>query len=133
MQVVANRDTRKEKMTAKKKIKVMYGDGVPAEDLGANLPPEDMIEPEWGDDDIGVGAVIGTATGEQDRDVTAGGWAGTDDATSTAPSDLSGEDQKKAEPVNPEQENPDASIGRAYGGGISPCGGGNHGYQGDAR
>jgi len=35
-----------------------------------------------------LSAIIGSSTGEADRDVIAGGWEGTDDATSTAPSDL---------------------------------------------
>ena len=42
------------------------------------------------DEEIGIGSVVGCATGEQDRDPMAGGWEGTDDATSTAPADLSG-------------------------------------------
>jgi hypothetical protein len=37
----------------------------------------------------GLGSLVGTTTGEADRDTVAGGWEGTDDATSTAPSDLS--------------------------------------------
>lgn len=39
---------------------------------------------------IPLGAIVGSSTGERDRDPMAGGWEGTDDATSTAPSDLSG-------------------------------------------
>lgn len=34
-----------------------------------------------------LGSVYGTATGEEEHTTVAGGWAGTDDATSTAPSD----------------------------------------------
>lgn len=32
--------------------------------------------------------ILGSTTGEPDRDTVPGGWDGTDDATSTAPSDL---------------------------------------------
>ena len=37
-----------------------------------------------------VGAVMGSLTGEGEEVVAPGGWAGNDDATSTAPSDLMG-------------------------------------------
>ena len=37
-----------------------------------------------------VGDLIGSATGEAEDILTAGGWAGTDDDTSTAPSDRIG-------------------------------------------
>lgn len=37
-----------------------------------------------------LGTIIGSGTGERDRDPMGGGWEGTDDATSTAPSDLTG-------------------------------------------
>lgn len=69
-------------------------------------------------DDEGIGEVLGSATGEGDRDVTAGGWAGTDDATSTAPSDLADE------MIFPEAEDPDATIGRGYAGGLAQQDGG---------
>lgn len=36
-----------------------------------------------------LGQVRGTATGEDEFSAVGGGWEGTDDATSTAPSDLS--------------------------------------------
>lgn len=39
-------------------------------------------------DPINIGSIVGGATGEADGDVVPGGWTGTDDATSTAPSDL---------------------------------------------
>jgi hypothetical protein len=42
------------------------------------------------DEDITLGSILGSATGEGDRDVVPGGWSGTEDATSTAPSDLMG-------------------------------------------
>lgn len=35
-----------------------------------------------------LGSVVGSATGEADHDPVPGGWEGTDDATSTSPSDL---------------------------------------------
>jgi hypothetical protein len=40
--------------------------------------------------EISLGSIRGTATGEADRDVVPGGWGGTEDATSTAPSDMMG-------------------------------------------
>ena len=40
--------------------------------------------------EISLGSIRGSATGEADRDLVPGGWAGTDDATSTAPSDMMG-------------------------------------------
>jgi hypothetical protein len=40
--------------------------------------------------EISLGSILGSATGEGDRDVVPGGWSGTEDATSTAPSDLMG-------------------------------------------
>jgi hypothetical protein len=46
----------------------------------------------------------GTSTGEKERAVELGGWAGTDDANSTAPSDLMGD------PAMPEEEKPYAMI-----------------------
>lgn len=60
-----------------------------------------------------LGEVVGTSTGEATEDVLAGGWQGTDDATSTAPSDIGGgtnlkhTDDHGAEPV----------LGRAFAGG----------------
>jgi len=41
-------------------------------------------------DGITLGNLVGSATGEADRQVVPGGWSGTEDATSTAPSDLMG-------------------------------------------
>ncbi len=38
---------------------------------------------------VNVGQTMGTSTGEDEFNVVGGGWEGTDDATSTAPSDLS--------------------------------------------
>src|SRR5580765_317550 len=38
----------------------------------------------------GLGDTMGSSTGEEGRAVEAGGWAGTDDATSTAPCDQIG-------------------------------------------
>lgn len=61
--------------------------------------------------------VVGTSTGEGDREVAPGGWEGTDDATSTAISDLS-------EIPEPKMDEPDAAIGRAFGGGIGEDAGG---------
>ncbi len=41
-------------------------------------------------DGITLGTLVGSATGEGDREVVPGGWGGTEDATSTAPSDMEG-------------------------------------------
>lgn len=35
-----------------------------------------------------LGGILGSSTGEEDHEVIPGGWEGTDDATSTSPSDL---------------------------------------------
>ena len=48
----------------------------------------------------GIGDTMGSSTGEIERAIAAGGWAGTDDATSTAPSDQMGN------PATPEDEKP---------------------------
>lgn len=50
----------------------------------ASTPGDEM------EDGITLGSIVGSATGEGDRDVAPGGWSGTEDATSTAPSDLMG-------------------------------------------
>ena len=67
-----------------------------------------------------LGEVMGTSTGEEDRDSVPGGWEGTDDATSTAPSDLTPETRDSEEA----EEDPDAELGRAYGGGLAKNSGG---------
>jgi hypothetical protein len=46
--------------------------------------------PLSGIDSSGLGDTMGSSTGEEERAVEAGGWSGTDDATSTAPSDQMG-------------------------------------------
>lgn len=51
---------------------------------------------------------MGSATGEVDRAIAAGGWAGTDDATSTAPSDQLGN------PPLSEEEKPFHTITRDF-------------------
>ena len=45
----------------------------------------------------GLGEIVGSTTGEAEQSTVAGGWAGTDDATSTAPSDLIGIPQPEPE------------------------------------
>jgi hypothetical protein len=79
--------------------------------------------------DIGsetLGQVMGTQTGEEDRDTVAGGWQGTDDATSTAPSDMPdlaaslGEDSQRLS----EEEEADSVLGRASAGGMHHIPGG---------
>lgn len=59
----------------------------------------------------------GAMTGEEDLDTVAGGWEGTDDATSTAPSDLGPQATARRNEEN--ALDPDAPIGRAFGGGIA--------------
>ena len=76
-------------------------------------------EDELDEDDNGVGGVMGGETGEEDRDPVPGGWEGTDDATSTAPSDLSTTDLDK----DAVERDPDEVMGRAYAGGIGNGGG----------
>ncbi len=49
---------------------------------------------------------MGSSTGEVERAIEAGGWAGTDDATSTASSDQMGD------PPVPEEEKPIHTITR---------------------
>ena len=61
----------------------------------------------------GIGSValedtMGSSTGETERATEAGGWAGTDDATSTAPSDQIGN------PAIPEEEKPFHTITRDF-------------------
>jgi hypothetical protein len=46
--------------------------------------------------DHNIGEVEALATGDGGEDVVAGGWQGTDDATSTAPSDLAGTELPKS-------------------------------------
>lgn len=56
----------------------------------------------------GIGNTMGSSTGESERAIQAGGWAGTDDATSTAPSDQMGN------PPLPEEEKPLHTIARDF-------------------
>ncbi len=65
-----------------------------------NQPAEDLK--------IGLGETMGSSTGEAERAVQAGGWAGTDDATSTAPSDQLGN------PPLPEEEKSFQAIERDF-------------------
>jgi hypothetical protein len=52
-----------------------------------------------------LGTIFGSATGERDRDPMSGGWEGTDDANSTAPSDLDGISKfPKGTPEDPDIE-----------------------------
>ena len=72
------------------------------------------IKPAIPDDELGgedeLGTVVGSATGEADRDVLPGGWEGTDDATSTAPSDLAFTRPDGSDPAN----EPDKEIDRLW-------------------
>lgn len=51
-----------------------------------------------------IGTIVGTMTGETDRDTVASGWEGTDDATSTAPSDLDSSGIPEIRAEGPEEE-----------------------------
>ena len=69
---------------------------------------------------------LGSGTGEDDNALETGGWAGTDDATSTAPSDLAfqGPERPMNHVVGGEDEAIEDSTGRADAGGFSPGEGG---------
>jgi hypothetical protein len=72
-----------------------------------------------------IGQMMGSGTGEEENEIVAGGWQGTDDATSTAPSDL-GVDAPKVthlHAIGEDLENEDPT-GRAYAGGLDPEEGG---------
>ncbi len=64
---------------------------------------------------------VGGETGEEDRDTVPGGWEGTDDATSTAPSDLF---PPVPLPKQDEYKESDFPSGRAFAGGIGEWDGG---------
>lgn len=53
-----------------------------------------------------LGNIIGASTGDSEHKIVSGGWAGTDDATSTAPSDLIGN------PAIPEEDKSFQAITR---------------------
>jgi hypothetical protein len=53
-------------------------------------------------DDDDIGNIMGSKTGDSEHSLVTGGWAGTDDATSTAPSDQMG---------NPPIPEEDKSVG----------------------
>jgi hypothetical protein len=57
---------------------------------------------------VRLGETMGSSTGEDERAVQAGGWAGTDDATSTAPSDELGN------PPRAEEEKAFSTITRDF-------------------
>ncbi len=65
-----------------------------------------------------LGEIVGSATGEFDHDVIPGGWEGTDDATSTSPSDLANPQSPQFREDLDSAEFQDAVIGRAAGGGL---------------
>ena len=71
-------------------------------------------EAEMFDEHSRLGNIIGMSTGEEEGyETVPGGWEGTDDATSTAPSDLMPQPD-----LDDLTSDPDASLGRGYGGGI---------------
>ncbi len=55
-----------------------------------------------------IGDIMGSATGKMENSLVSGGWAGTDDATSTAPSDMIGL------PPIPEEDKPISVIERDF-------------------
>ncbi len=63
----------------------------------SNLTPIDKSFPD-------IGSIMGSSTGETEQMLVSGGWAGTDDATSTSLSDQLGN------PPMPEEEKPLATI-----------------------
>jgi hypothetical protein len=63
---------------------------------------------------------VGSATGEEDHDTVPGGWEGTDDATSTAPSDIFPPKRMTGDDV----DDGEMSTGRAFAGGIGGKDGG---------
>ncbi len=69
---------------------------------------------------------LGSATGEDEHAIMAGGWAGTDDATSTAPSDMAFMGPER--PTNHSSGTEDVEVedptGRADAGGFGPDEGG---------
>lgn len=75
-----------------------------------NLSEKDRKRKRRNPDEMasGLGETMGSATGEEERAIEAGGWAGTDDATSTSPSDELGN------PPLPEDEKPFHTIVRDF-------------------
>jgi len=65
-----------------------------------------------------LGQIVGSATGEADHDVLPGGWEGTDDATSTSPSDIVNPNPRDNWDDADNEEFQDAVVGRAAGGGM---------------
>jgi hypothetical protein len=101
-----------------------FDEGLTPEEVRTQMPRGDLTEPRRTRRDD-LGEIRGGSTGEADQDIVPGGWEGTDDATSTAPSDLSPELQAMAENGRSvESEDPDFPIGRGYGGGIGRGDGG---------
>mgnify|MGYP000340704880 CR=1 FL=1 len=64
-----------------------------------------------------LGEIVGGQSGEADQDTVPGGWQGTDDATSTAPSDIPPVRLSADETFSSEEE-ADRVLGRAAGGGM---------------
>lgn len=60
------------------------------------------------DASIKLGSLMGSSTGDSEHTMMTGGWAGTDDATSTAPSDQLGN------PPIPEEDKSNAEITRDF-------------------
>lgn len=82
----------------------------PSEELPfEETPPHEIETPE-----SSLGETEGSATGEPTHEVLAGGWEGTDDATSTAPSDFAFVPDLR----HTDDHGPEAVTGRAFGGGI---------------
>lgn len=71
----------------------------------------------------GIGKTLGSTTGEEENAIMAGGWEGTDDATSTAPSDQAVPPAPVVHAIGEELTGEDPN-GRAYAGGLNPDDGG---------
>lgn len=98
-------------------------------DNGASVTEEDWeddSEPTTrpADTEVNLGQLLGGQTGEEDSDdaVVPGGWTGSDDATSTAPSDLPIEIQRRNDPLvhreeyDPSGQGDGGELGGATGG-----------------
>lgn len=90
----------------------------PLNDYSALPPPVTVNED--------IASTLGTPTGEDEFAIEAGGWQGTDDATSTAPSDVGLRASQTPDQENEVLQNLDDTdpTGRAYGGGLDAGDGG---------
>lgn len=102
--------------------KHLYPPSHTADDLPAGLRDDfrmERSEDREGENPRELSDVIGGSTGERDRDVVPGGWAGTDDATSTAPSDLDPRLDATSDEDGGEYSVPELSAGVGLAGAIT--------------